>query len=107
MTTPKIPTVNRNDSRLYLWDDGEHPSVTSVVGMLPKPALQYWAAKKVAECAVSVDVKRVIAENGEDRAINWLKSAPQRDLNNAADTGTSVHDILEHLALGEDVEVPE
>ena len=52
MTTPKIPTVHKNDSRLYVWDGGEHPGVTSVVGMLPKPGLMFWAAKKVAEAAI-------------------------------------------------------
>ncbi len=104
---PKIPTVKRNDSRLYLWDGGEHPGVTSVVGMLPKPALQHWAAKKVAECAVEVDLGRVISENGEDRAVDWLKRAPQRDLHKAADTGTNVHSHVEQLALGNKVDIPE
>jgi hypothetical protein len=100
MTTPKIPTVHKGDSRLYVWDGGEYPGVTSVVGMLPKPALQYWAAKKVAEAAV---------ERGKvtERDINWLKAAPKRDLNQAANKGSSVHDTLDRLVNGEPVDIPD
>lgn len=98
MTTPKIKTVHKNDSRLYVWDGGEYPGVTSVVGMLPKPALQFWAAKKVAEAAV---------ERGKvtERDIGWLKAAPKRDLNQAADRGSSVHDTLDRLVNGEKVDI--
>jgi hypothetical protein len=100
MTTPKIKTIHKNDSRLYVWDGGEYPGVTSVVGMLPKPALQYWAAKKVAEAAI---------ERGKvtERDINWLKAAPKRDLNQAAEKGSSVHDTLDRLVNGETVDIPD
>jgi hypothetical protein len=90
MTTPKIPTVKENDSRLYLWDGGKYPGVTSVVGMLPKPALQYWAAKKVAEAAIE-------KEHCTERDMNWLKAAPRRDLNKAATMGTNVHETLDRI----------
>ena len=98
MTTPKIETVHRNDSRLYVWDGGEFPGVTSVVGMLPKPVLQYWAAKKVAEAAV---------ERGTvtTKDLHWLKNAPKRDLNQAAEKGSSVHDTLDKLVNGEEVDI--
>jgi len=90
VTTPKIPTVHENDSRLYVWEKKKYPGVTSVVGMLPKPALQYWAAKKVAEAAIE---RGTVTE----RDMDWLKSAPRRDLNNAADIGTEVHDALDDM----------
>jgi hypothetical protein len=101
MTTPKIPTVHQNDSRLYVWENEKYPGVTSVVGMLPKPALQYWAAKKVAEAAI---------ERGSvtQRDFDWLKAAPRRDLSNAADIGTEVHDALDDIvSKGESVHTEE
>jgi hypothetical protein len=107
MTTPKIPTVHRNDSRLYQWDKKEVPGVTSVVGTLPKPFLQYWAAKVVAEEAVAVDMDALLRKRGPDGAIKYLKGTPNRDRDRAADMGSAVHDTLEHLALGEAFDVPE
>ncbi len=100
MTTPKIETIHKGDSRLYVWEGGEYPGVTSVVGMLPKPALQYWAAKKVAEAAIE---KGTVT----GRDIGWLKAAPRRDLNQAADRGSSVHDTLDRLVNGETVDIPD
>lgn len=102
MNLPKIPTTKENDSRIYLWDGGRYPSVTSIVGMLPKPALQYWAAKKVAEAAIELGVERPATEADFD----WLKSAPRRDLNQAGKMGTNVHEIVEKLAADEEVYVP-
>ena len=100
MTTPKIPTVKKNDSRLYVWEKEQYQGVTSVVGMLPKPFLQYWAAKKVAEAAVE---RGTVTE----RDIDWLKAAPRRDLNQAADTGTNVHERLDSIINKEDVDITE
>ena len=99
MTTPKIPTTKQNDSRIYLWDGGRYPSVTSIVGMLPKPALQFWAAKKVAEAAIELGTST-------ERDLQWLKAAPQRDLQQAGQTGTDIHELVEKLAEGEDVSIP-
>lgn len=90
MTNPKIDTVNVNDSRLYLWEDQRVPSVTSIISMLPKPGLKYWAANKVAEAAID---KGTVTQ----RDYNWLKRAPQRDLENASTMGSNVHDTLDKL----------
>jgi len=106
MTTPKIKTVHKDDSRLYVWDEKEVPGVTSVIGTLPKPFLQYWAAKVVAEEAVSTDIPALVNKRGEKGAVQFLKAAPNRDRDNAADMGSNVHDTLERLALGETVDVP-
>ena len=100
MTTPKIETIHKGDTRLYVWEGGEYPGVTSVVGMLPKPALQFWVAKKVAEAAIE---KGTVT----GRDIGWLKAAPRRDLNQAADKGSSVHDTLDRLVNGETVDIPD
>ena len=54
MTTPEVKTIKRDGSRFYVDPvSGEKvPSVTSIVGCLPKRALQFWRGKMVAECAV-------------------------------------------------------
>jgi len=96
VTTPKIPTVHKNDSRLYVWDGGEHPGVTSVVGMLPKPGLMFWAAKVVAEAAIE---KGTVTESD----LGFLKSTPTRDRDNAADIGSNIHDLLDRKINGEEL----
>ncbi|BCV00196.1 MAG: hypothetical protein CM15mV33_510 [uncultured marine virus] len=52
MTDPKIRTSSKNGSRIYHWEEEKLPSVTSVLGMLPKGYLRYWAAKEVALAAI-------------------------------------------------------
>ena len=106
MTNPKIPTIHKDNSRLYVWENQHVPGVTSIIGSLPKPFLQHWAAKVVAEEAVSTDIPALVSKRGEQGAIQFLKSAPNRDRDNAADMGSNVHDTLEKLALGETVNVP-
>lgn len=96
MTTPKIPTVHENDSRLYVWEGSKHPGVTSVVGMLPKPGLQFWAAKKVAEAAIE---KGTVTEQD----LGYLKSAPMRDRDQAAEVGTGIHDLVDRTINGEKI----
>ena len=103
MTTPKIPTTSLNDSRIYLWDGGRYPSVTSVVGMLPKTGLQFWIAKTVAQAAIDMsDVG--LAPQQKDH--HWLKTAANRERDQAARVGTNIHEIVEHLAAGEEVDIP-
>ena len=98
MTTPKIPTVHENDSRLYLWEDGKHPGVTSIVGMLPKPHLQFWAAKMAAEAALE---KGTVTE----RDLNYIKTAHTRNRDEAADIGSNIHDLVDRKFNGEDLEL--
>ena len=102
MTTPKIDTVKVNDQRLYLWDGQRVPSVTTIIGMTPKEFLQYWAANKVAEAAIQ---KGTVTQND----YRWLKSAPNRDRDKAAQIGSNVHDTLDRLVNlddGEEIEIP-
>lgn len=40
--TSDIKTVNRNGGRWYLTPDGDFPSVTTILGTEPKPALENW-----------------------------------------------------------------
>ena len=54
MTTPTINTVKSAGSRFYVHPQSAEKfiGVTSVVGMLPKGFLTWWAAKVTAETAV-------------------------------------------------------
>jgi hypothetical protein len=98
MTTPTVTTVTIGGKRHY-----EHPitgqqvpSVTSIIGVLDKPALPRWAAKEVA--AFAVDNKASWVNLPDDAANDMLKAAPWRMRDKAADTGTNAHSILEMFA---------
>lgn len=89
------------------------PGVTGVIDNLPKPFLQYWRGKVVAEFAANnvgalaqmlLDANSA-ADHDKARkaAVDWLKNAPSRDTGQAADTGTAVHALCEQLARGEEL----
>lgn len=104
MTTPKVSTIRRGGSRFYVEPEtGEKvPGVTSVLNMLPKPFLRYWAAKVVAEEAVE-DLGSLVSLVLRDpaAAVDHLKRAPDRFTRKAADVGTEAHDLFERMAKGE------
>lgn len=106
MTNPKINTIKRGGSRLYVHPESaeKQPGVTSILGMLPKGFLKYWAAKSVAEYAVD-NLGPVVGLAFKDpaAAVDLLKRSPDRDTRQAADKGTEVHDLFERLAKGEDI----
>jgi hypothetical protein len=106
VTTPKVNTIKRGDSRFYVSpiDGAKYPGVTSILNMLPKGFLTFWAAKMVAEEAVA-DLGSVVSIAMRDpaAAIDYLKRAPQRNTGKAADTGTAAHDIFERMAKGQNV----
>lgn len=104
MTTPKVLTTHRGGSRYYIHPEtGEKvPGVTSILNMLPKPFLKAWASKVVAETAVN-NLEHVagLAATDPAGAIDYLKRAPNRFTQGAADVGTAAHGIFEALAKGE------
>jgi hypothetical protein len=107
VTTPKVSTIKRGGSRFYI--DPENgavkvPGVTSVIGMLPKEFLRYWAAKEVAKTAVEDPGTLIsLAFRDPEAAIEYLKKAPDRNTKKAADTGTAAHDLFEKLARDEPI----
>lgn len=73
------------------------PSVTSILAAgLPKPALQYWAARSVAEFAYDhADGWRGLPR---EAAIDLLKRAPYRATSSRAGAGSAVHQAIDrHL----------
>jgi hypothetical protein len=107
MTVPKVPTIKRGGSRLYVDPDSglKVPGVTSVLNMLPKPFLKFWAAKLVAETAVdhTPEFIGMVMKGDRQGAVDYLKRAPMRNTGQAADRGTEAHDIMEKMSLGKSV----
>ena len=108
MTTPTINTVKSAGSRFYVHPQSAEKfiGVTSVVAMLPKGFLTWWAAKVTAETAVeqlgAITNLCMTGEDGKAAAIDMLKRAHDRAKNSAASTGTDIHAIAEQLNRGED-----
>lgn len=70
--------------------------VTSVTGILDKPALVYWSANMGAEFADKVLVPGlVIDELNKPAIIDGIKTAWRKRSKDAADIGTAVHKYLE------------
>jgi hypothetical protein len=107
VTVPKVSTVKRGGSRFYVEPvtQDKVPGVTSILNMLPKPFLQYWSAKMVAEFAVeNFSAYSALIMNGQKQAaIDVLKGAPRRYTQGRADIGSEVHDLYERLSRGEDI----
>lgn len=78
----------------YTWRGEEYPTVTTILGVISKPALVYWAGKVVAEEAV----RRVQA--GEPLDARELAGEPSRQRDKRGDIGSIVHSVLETLAAG-------
>ena len=102
-----IRTTQRFGSRFYFNEDRpeiKYPGVTSVVGMLPKPFLQYWAAGMVAELAVdSLDFIKQMAQRDRDGAVQYLKGAATRYTKTRATVGSQAHDLFERMIRGQHV----
>lgn len=83
---------------LRLW------SITTILGVMDKPALIYWSAEETAKAAIQIakSLPDRVAEDGEEAVVKWLRDARFRQtpgLRTAAQLGTDVHAALEELAL--------
>lgn len=83
---------------LTLW------SVTTIIGVLDKPALMYWAAEQAAKAAIASagTLKARVEEEGPDPVIKWLRDARFRkpkDALSATALGTICHTACEEYAL--------
>lgn len=109
MTTPQIRTLTRGSSRFYVHPETglKIPGVTSIIGMLPKSFLQFWASKVVAEYAIDHlgDMVNIVLRGDRQGAIDYLKGAPRRDTAAAAKIGDLAHSAFEEIAQGKDPRV--
>lgn len=95
-------------SHRYRLDGQWVPGVTTILGVLNKPALPKWAAGAVAEyVADNRDAIEHLYGMGRGSMVQALKEVPWTQRDKAADRGTTFHDYAERIMLGEDVEVSE
>ena len=94
MTKPKWAQSTPH-GRVYRFPDDpqDYPSITTLINMLSKDALKYWAARVVAENAVQK--QQVWGDMPPDDAINYLKGTPFTYTKEKADYGSMIHDLLE------------
>jgi len=92
----------------YKLDSKWVPGVTTVLGVLNKPAIPKWAAKSVAEFVA--DNRRMVEglyDAGRAPLVAALKEVPWQRRDEAADRGTSFHDYAERIAAGQEIDVPD
>lgn len=95
---PTIEGAEEQPGDRRLW------SVTTIIGVLDKPALLYWAAEQTAAAAVSVagSLRQRLEEDGEAETIKWLRDARFRrpkGVLSATSLGTCAHEACESYAL--------
>ena len=95
-------------SHRYKLDGAWVPGVTTILGVLDKPAIPKWAAKSVAQYVAS---NREGVEHlwsmGERAVVDALKGVPWTERDQAGVKGTDVHDFAERILKGEEVDVPD
>lgn len=77
-----------------------YPSITSIIGVLDKPAIVGWAARETAGAAWDNRHALVQMEHRE-AAVDMLKNARYRTMEKRANVGTTVHEVAEALARDE------
>jgi hypothetical protein len=100
MSSPTYSRLNASGQRIYTWPATQESfaSVTTILEAgIPKPALQYWAAKLVAERAVSNidDLLKEIKATSPEKAVALLKSAPTDYTRERSRIGTMTHSAIE------------
>jgi hypothetical protein len=95
-------------SHRYKLDGAWVPGVTTILGVLDKPAIPKWAAKSVAQyVATHREGIEHLWTMGERAVIEALKGVPWTERDQAGVRGTDVHDFAERILNGEEVEVPD
>ena len=95
-------------SHRYKLDGKWVPGVTTILGVLNKPALPKWSASEVA--AYVADNREAVEHlyaAGRGPMVAALKEVPWQKRDDAADRGTNLHDFAERLLRGEEVDVPD
>ena len=99
--------IFRESSHRYTLDGDSVPGVTTIIGVLDKPALPKWAAGMVAEfVADNEEDIAALRRMGRNPMVFALKGMPWQKRDDAGARGTTFHDFAERIARGEEVEVP-
>jgi hypothetical protein len=101
---PKVGAYRTEDHRYYWNRQGPFPSVTSIIGVLDKPAIVTWAKNEVAKTAVDrwEEVGAYIQKEGPDTAKKWLTSLPDFQRDTAAKLGSGVHLLADMVSRGQE-----
>jgi hypothetical protein len=97
------PVLAREDADGHRWYTHpvtglEVPSVTTIIGVIAKPALVGWSAKMAAQYAVSH--WRELGEVPALRRVEEIRHAHTRMAGEAADTGDAIHEVIDAWAKG-------
>lgn len=100
MTSPKLAVEQPDGTRRYVHPvtSEEVPSVTTVLGMINKPRLPGWAARKAAEYAVRHWDEMV--ELPFPEKVDQIRLASERESAAARELGTAVHELIEDWGKG-------
>lgn len=134
MSGKKTGREDRGRNHRYRLDGESVDGVTTILKAYPKPALVGWAARVIAEFVADRlentgdhvvadrlldDLRKIADETARDERDTWpatpgaltiantLKGVHWLDRDRAGNRGTEVHHLAHHLALGEEVDVPE
>lgn len=108
MTAPRRGLTFTPGNHSYRLDGKPVPGVTTILGVLDKPAIPRWAAKAVAEhVADNPDGVDTLRGMGRDTLIAALAKVPWERRDAAGTRGTTFHTLAERIANGEEVDVPE
>lgn len=108
MTTAKSGLRFSEKAHRYWLDGKPVPGVTTILGVLAKPALTKWAATQVAEyVADNPEAVTHLYAAGRGPMVAALKETPWQKRDDAAERGSKLHDYAERLLRGETVDVPD
>jgi hypothetical protein len=102
---PVLRRRKHGSGHSYTLDGAPVPGVTTILGMVPKPALTEWAGRVTANYAL--DHWADLAKLPPSERLKRLNSARHAERDAAARKGTAVHRIAERLASGEAVTYPD
>ena len=108
--TQFVPPIRRKDTaKGHHYVDGNGvrvPGVTTILGDgVPKPALINWAGNATADAAINRWDE--LAAMPPAQRLKTLQGARYEDKDRAANRGTEVHRLAEHLVHGETVQAPD
>jgi len=104
-----IPSVgiHRTPRHLYYFNGaGPWPGVTTVTGVLDKPALVRWFREQVARAAIA-SAERLVADRdagNEDAAVAYLL-ATRNEGTDGRERGSRIHGVLESVLRRESVDI--
>ncbi len=91
-----VPKPDPEDARLW--------SITTIIGVIKSPAIDYWSRQQVAKAAVSIrgSLATRVEEDGEEAVEKFLMDAPFRKpkgQRSAAQLGTDFHAVAEEIGI--------